>query len=377
MREQLRKGPVVLYEQMRIQILALIQELGLKPHDPVPSEVELAKMFGVSSRTSKEALLQLAQEGIVYRMPRRGTFLARLPGESDQAEAGSSAVRPANRRRAVGVLIPDPDEYVGRVLQSMTEGLAGSGFEVLVRFTSGLPEQEEALARELIDVYRVEGLIVYPGRHETMCESIIGLHTKRYPVVIVDRAFRELHLPSVYHDHRVGAMELTAYLMSRGHRRIGFVSEEFSGMMSREDRFSGYVQAFLDASCNLDLGLVLKLESQRGVSHEDKAQLDRFIANNRDMTAIVCSNDYIALSVMQSAYRLAVAVPDALSVVGFTDFSFAELLPVPLTTIEKPAAELGAAAAAMLTELMADPASRPSPRIIPTQLKERSSVKSI
>ncbi len=153
MREKLTKGPVVLYEQMRVKILELIREQGLKPHDPVPSETELARMYGVSSRTSKEALLQLAREGVVYRMPRRGTFLAKLP-EEDGTERERSPLRIADRP-TVGVLLPDPDEYVGRVLQALTEGLAERGFEMLIRFTSGEPEKEDKMAEELVRRYGV------------------------------------------------------------------------------------------------------------------------------------------------------------------------------------------------------------------------------
>lgn len=60
-------------------------------------------------------------------------------------------------------------------------------------------------------------------------------------------------------------------------------------------------------------------------------------------------------------------MPDRLSVTGFTDLSFAALLPVPLTTVEKNAPELGLAAAHMLTELIADPSTRRQPLVIPMQ----------
>ncbi|THF82249.1 GntR family transcriptional regulator [Cohnella fermenti] len=373
MSEKLKKGPVVLYEQMRVKILELIRERGLKPHDPVPSETELAQMYGVSSRTSKEALLQLAREGIVYRMPRRGTFLSKLPEDAAPGDVRSRLK--IKSRQAAGVLLPNMDEYVGRVLQSLTEQLLACGFEPLVRFTSGLSEKEDELARELVEEYGVSGLIVYPGHHDKLSDLLLQLHAKQFPVVIVDRAFREIGIPSVYHDHLNGAAELTAYLISRGHRRIGFVTEAFGGVMSREDRFNGYTQAFLNDSLNLDLSLVFTMETPNRSAWDTASPLDRYIAANRDMTAIVCSNDYVALAVMQSAHRLGIAVPDELSVAGFTDFTFAELLPVPLTTVEKTAAELGVAAARMLSELVGDPAARRSSLVIATRLKERQSVR--
>jgi len=376
MREQLHKGPVVLYEQMRLKILELIREQGLKPHDPVPSETELARMFGVSSRTSKEALLQLAREGVVYRMPRRGTFLAASGTASDAEESPDrGTARNLVARNVVGVLMPEMDEYAGQVLQALSERLRALGYEMHVRFSSGGGAGENEAIRELTEESAAAGLIVYPGQRNVLNELLIQLHLSRYPVVIVDRAFREIQLPSVYHDHVRGSFELTAYLVGCGHRRIGFVTEELAGVMSREDRFNGYTQAFLDASLSLDPKLVHKVKGKRSLSEEDRGSLASYLEENRDMTAVVCSNDYVALLVMQTAHRLGIPVPEELSVVGFTDFSFAEWLPVPLTTVEKSASELGAAAAEMLSALIANPERRPEPLVIGTVLKERESVR--
>jgi GntR family transcriptional regulator len=51
----------------------------LRPGDQLPSDAELCAQFGVSRMTARNAMAHLAQEGIVRRIPGRGTFVAEQP----------------------------------------------------------------------------------------------------------------------------------------------------------------------------------------------------------------------------------------------------------------------------------------------------------
>ncbi|MBO8140765.1 MAG: GntR family transcriptional regulator [Firmicutes bacterium] len=69
-----QKSHLPLYERIKRDLLAHIR--SSKEHDKIPSEPELALRYGVSRGTVKHALDELVYEGVLYRVPRKGTFVA-------------------------------------------------------------------------------------------------------------------------------------------------------------------------------------------------------------------------------------------------------------------------------------------------------------
>jgi GntR family transcriptional regulator len=78
-----RSDPTPLHHQVRRAILALIEELKLKPGDQLPPENVLGDRFQVSRQTLRQAVESLVRENILYRERPKGTFVGFGAVESD------------------------------------------------------------------------------------------------------------------------------------------------------------------------------------------------------------------------------------------------------------------------------------------------------
>ena len=70
------RSPVALYLQLAGVLREEIESGRLAPHDALPSESYLQQEHGVSRATVRKAVALLRDEGFVYTLPQRGTFVA-------------------------------------------------------------------------------------------------------------------------------------------------------------------------------------------------------------------------------------------------------------------------------------------------------------
>jgi DNA-binding LacI/PurR family transcriptional regulator len=91
-------------------------------------------------------------------------------------------------------------------------------------------------------------------------------------------------------------------------------------------------------------------------------------------TAIFAGNDNMAVGAYRAARHLGLRIPDDLSVIGFDDMDFAQVLDPPLSTVHQPIEEMAKTAVELLVALCASLAHPLSSRILPTSLVARGSV---
>jgi GntR family transcriptional regulator of arabinose operon len=364
-----------LYMQTAEKVKEEILRKNLQPHDPVPSEGELAKLYAVSRMTTKLALEILVKEGIVYRLARRGTFVSGDYVSDKQMKPMTqedTTKQPGKKR--IAMIFPNLDEYTARIIASAEGEARKLQCHLLVRISKDKEDESECLQELYED--QVDGIILYPRGREKCSEKVLALNLMNYPLVIIDRIFREVHIDCVYHDHYQGTYSLTEYLIAKGHKEIGYISMPFDGVTSRNDRYQGYVQAMLDHNLSLNRQNIFLQCSEDYLENLTafNPQLEEFLGNNPSLTAVLCTDDYLATSCLFTAFHMNKSVPEQLSIVGFSDILLASLLPIPLTTVRQTTEQLGQVAVNLLHKRMENSREGAITIKVNTSIIERSSV---
>jgi DNA-binding LacI/PurR family transcriptional regulator len=169
------------------------------------------------------------------------------------------------------------------------------------------------------------------------------LRDTNIPVVAVWHWTRSSTIPTVNVDNRAGITAALDHLAALGHQRIAFVSDRHIGeAKQRESAYRAYVSGS---------GIGLQPDYIQGTSEDTQSAvhaLDRLMSLDEPPTAIVCSTDATAISVLQAAQLRGLRVPQDISIVGFDDILVATASLPALTTVRQPVPEMIEAAVAIL-----------------------------
>lgn len=259
----------------------------------------------------------------------------------EAVEALSYAPNPAARSLAgsdnyrIGLLYSNPSSsYLSEFLVGALDESSRKSAQILVEKCDTAPAAQVTTVRKLI-VSGADAVVMPPPLGES--EPVLHeLKEKGIPVVAVACGRAGPKTMCVRIDDRAAALEMTNYLLSLGHRRIGFIRGHPNQTASSE-REKGYVKALTEAGIALDPALsVPGYFSYR--SGLEAAEL--LLAQKDPPTAVFASNDDMAAAVVSVAHRRGLEVPGDLSVVGFDDTAIATTVWPELTTIHQPIAAM-------------------------------------
>jgi DNA-binding LacI/PurR family transcriptional regulator len=161
----------------------------------------------------------------------------------------------------------------------------------------------------------------------------------------------------VWIDDRAAAREATRYLLGLGHKTVHYVAIPSS--TNNGQRTVGWRMALEEA------GVPVPEPVQAGWHPRSGYLAGRALARDRDVTAVLCGNDDLAVGVIRAMHEAGRPIPGSVSVVGFDDTPQAEFLTPALTTVRLDFTALGRACVALLAPFL-DPQRVPEPAPAPT-----------
>jgi LacI family transcriptional regulator len=246
----------------------------------------------------------------------------------------------------LGLIIPDTlNPYFAEVARGV-EAVAFEHGYIVVLCHSHYSSEKENRYGDVLRTERVAGVIWIPASEDY--EPASKFIDYQVPLVLLDRVLEHNEVPSVIADNFGGGLLATEYLISLGHRRIGFV-RRLPPLMHSNERARGYRVALEKHGIPFDESLIVPggyaFENGRIAGH---ALLER----DAPPTAVFAYNDVMAIGVLRAAHECGLRVPEDLSVVGFDDIPDAAFTFPPLTTVRQPKLEMGRAGAEMLINLI-------------------------
>ena len=311
-----------LYQKVYDYLLEGIRSGKFTTEERLPSEKELADEFRVSRITSKRALELLATNGIIKRMPGKGSFLI---GENGSAAGIEDAVETKTRKNTmIGVVVAGFSESYGTNLLSGIELEASlSGSYIIPKRSHGKQNMEEDIIDELMDI-GVDGIIIMPVHGEHYNRKIIKLVLDKFPIVLLDRNLKGIPTAFVGSDNVAAAKKMTDYLLEQGHRNISFLSVPPENTSTIEDRIKGFIRSHADHGIQIDesqwlLNIAGTLPEKKAPDHiaEDIVKIRQLIVANPSVTCLFAAEYNIALIALEAVRSLGYSVPEDISVVCF------------------------------------------------------------
>lgn len=242
----------------------------------------------------------------------------------------------------IGLLYNNPSSaYLNELLIGVLEQSRLQGCQVILQKCN--VRGERAAIINLLDA-GVHGIILPPPLSDSKT-ALETLRSRKIPFVSVASGSADARDLAVRIDDFEASVAMTRYLLSLGHRDLGFIIGAPNQTASAQ-RFAGFKAA-------LSGGTLLNPDWIKHGAFTYRSGLiaaEQILSNRRRPQAIFASNDDMAAATIAVAHRSGLEVPGDLTVTGFDDTPLASAMWPTLTTIRQPIAAMARKSVEMLLE---------------------------
>lgn len=322
----------------------------------LPSERALADRFAVSRTSVRECLNILVKDGLLIRIVGKGTFIASAPNIPVYSSAGA----PNHLAFLIGQnIFQFVQPGYTRILIGAEQACRQQGYRLLFHTVT---DEETDPRLQLSPGDGIRGCLIAGGLRKKSLERILEWGV---PVVLTDLVV-DGNTSAVGPDYASGTRQALEHLVRLGHRKVGFVG------FPNSEKYQTYWRKLekLDLRYNPQWVHFLQLPDVEPGILAGYHAMQAILAGGSLPTAILATNDLVAMGMIEALKLAGIAVPQQISIIGYDDLGRDQN--PPLTTIRSHPEEVGRRAAMMLIEqLDGDPA--PSRVAVPTELLVRGS----
>jgi LacI family transcriptional regulator len=321
---------------------------------------DLAREAGTSASTASRALSGrgYVSDSVRDRLLAVADRLGYVPNASAQTLKHRTS-------RVVGVVLSALDnQFYAGLAAGIEQVLREANYQMVVLGDRSDPDEELAGVRTFIAM-RTPGVIMTP----VGAEASRLLRSHGTAVVEVDRRLATVPCDAVLIDNERGGREATMHLVGQGHRRIALLGVD-TDWTTDAGRLKGYRTALRNARIPYDRRLVASIPVR---APDIEARIEALL-DAASPTAFFAANNALAEHAWRVLRRRGLKIPGDISLVGFDDVPWMEMVDPPITVVDQPTVELGRSAARLLLRrLHGGPALPPAVEILQPHLVVRGS----
>jgi LacI family transcriptional regulator len=322
---------------------------------------DVAERAGVSIATASRALT--GHPNVSARAREQVLQAAAVLGYQPDQVARSMRRR---RTNMIGLIVSTIENvFFTEVARAAEQAAHRHGYNLIVCNTEESPKQEETYL-SLLDRQLVAGVILAPAPgHGEHLRPFVG---HRLPIVLINRHFAHLALPSITCDDTEASRQCVSQLIAEGRTRIAAIVG-LKGISTTQERLEGYRRALREAGRQLHP----VLELSGGATLEGGYRAMRELLERDDRPdAVFVFNNLMTQGAVMATQDLGLQWPDDIDIAGFGAFQFTRLYRPPLTLIAQPTHVMGEQAVAKLIAQIEGDQSAPSSIVLPNRLVPRA-----
>ncbi len=277
----------------------------------------------------------------------------------------------SRKTKTIGIMIPKGeqlflDNYIAQVLSGISDVAQDEDYRITL-----VPIKDSDLDTDCYTNYArsnlFDGMILLKTKMNN--PDLPYLAESGFPFVLINYRLDSKKINYVDCENIKGVELAIDYLYNKNHRKIAFIAGPMDET-NAVDRLKGYKKSLQKYDIPFDERYVLYGEWKKEVAYEKAADLLKL--KDRP-TAIFCSDDYMALGVIEQIKHHGLSIPKDIAVIGFDNIEIGEFSRPSLTTIEQPMYEIGRTSVQLLLDLISQKCTPPIRKTLGTKLVIRDS----
>jgi len=269
----------------------------------------------------------------------------------------------------IGVMVGDVSDPFFGVLIKAVDNVARTHHKHLLIGNGYHDAKTEREAIELLINNRCDSLVIHSKGLTN--QELIQFAEEVPGLVIINRHIPEIAERCIALDNQQGANTATQHLIAQGHQHIAYLNS-CHDIDDSHDRKAGYLQALTSHHITPNEDYIV---AGQPTDEGGEAAMSELLARQLPITAVVCYNDYVAAGALTALEKHDIAVPNAISLMGFDNGLIAKYLHPKLSTMHYPIQTMAEQAAELSLTLAKGNNSEIKGKIFEATLIKRASVK--